>query len=173
QEPVGRQNFTLAHELAHLLYSEGTSACYMPLELRKVHNGEESKANRFAVELLLPAQELEVDFLRRDLPRTPSEEQLRPLARKWGVSVQALGYRLEELGLVSKGFTDQIVEGRPPFLRRPKTPAWERQLGRKFVETSIEGYQKGVISSSKLSSIFGVTVRKVLEEIEKRSTKTS
>lgn len=169
REPKGRKNFTLAHELAHLLYRQGSSLCYIPLKFSEPLGGLEHKANQVAIELLLPRSAVLEDFRKRNLSRTPLERELAQMASKWAVSIQALGYRLEKLGLIEGGLTDEIVDSRPKYPRRPKTPAWERQLGKRFVETSIEAYQKGLISSGKLAHSLGITIRKTLEEIAKRT----
>jgi Zn-dependent peptidase ImmA (M78 family) len=95
------------------------------------------------------------------------------MASKWGVSVQALGYRLENLGLMDKGITEKFVESRPKYLRHPKTPSWERQLGKRFVGTSFEAFEKGLITSGKLADSLGITMRDALNEIELRRKKKS
>jgi XRE family transcriptional regulator, fatty acid utilization regulator len=167
-EPQGRRNFTLAHELAHLLYRHASSLCHIPLKLSEVHGNIEVKANQFAIELLLPETSAIGDFGRRELSRTPSSKELGQMAGKWGVSIQALGYRLENLGLIEWGHTDTLFELQPPFLRRPRTPRWEKQLGKEFVGTTFEAYQRGLISTGKLASSLGITVREALKEIERR-----
>jgi len=168
KEPKGRRNFTLAHELAHLLYGHGSSLCYIPFKFSEPLKGQEKKANIFAIELLLPESGVVQDFEKRNLSITPSEIELGQMASKWGVSVQALGYRLENLGKIERGLTDEIVESKPTQFRRPKTPTWERQLGKRFVETSIEAYQKGLISSGKLAHALRVPIRKALEIAEQQ-----
>jgi len=170
KESKGRRNFTLAHELAHLLYDDGSSVCYIPIPFAKPVGNIEYKANQVAVKLLLPEAGVIEDFEKKNLSKTPSEKELGQIAGKWGVSLQALGYRLEELGLIEKGYTDKLVEP-PPHFRPSITPRWERQLGKKFVETTFEAYHKGLISSGKLSHTLGLTVRKTLEEIGKRAGK--
>jgi len=162
----GRRNFTLAHELAHLLYSHGSSACYIPSRISEVYETTERKANQFAVELLLPETGVIDDFKKRNLPKTPSEQQLRQMAIKWRVSIQALGYRLEGLSLVNKGLTNKIIESRPAYFRRPKIPTWERRLGNRFVRTSIEAYRKNLISVGRLAHALQIPVRKALERVE-------
>ena len=162
----GRRNFTLSHELAHLLYSHGSSACYIPSDISGVHERIERKANQFATELLLPKTGVVHDFKKRNLPRKPSEKQLRQMSIKWGVSIQALGYRLEGLGLVNAGLTNKIVESRPAYFRRPKTPTWKRRLGKSFVGTSIEAYQNNLISVGKLAHVLQIPIRKAMDITE-------
>lgn len=168
-ELKGRRNFTLAHELAHLVYRHESTVCYIPLKFGEIHRGIEYKANQFAIELLLPESSVEKDFSKRNLSATPSPQELGQVAYKWGVSLQALGYRLEKLGLITIGHTDTLWEVRPPHFRPPKTPAWERQLDKQFVKTTFDAYQKGLISSGKLAHSLGITIRKALEEIAKRT----
>ena len=166
KDTPGRRNFTLAHELAHLVYRHGSCACYIPKEIGPHQERIEHKANEFAVELLLPRNGVTLDFQRRNLPKEPSEKQLGQMANKWGISIQALGYRLESLNLIKQGLTKRIVEARPAFLRRPKIPTWERRLGKSFVTTSIEAYQKNLISVSRLAHALQIPIRKAIEIVE-------
>jgi len=168
KEVKGRRNFTLAHEVAHIVYNHGPSICFITLKYDESLRDLEYNANQFAIELLLPEPGIRGDYEKRNLSRTPLERELAQMASKWGVSLQALGYRLENLGLIKKGFTDKIVEPKPEHFRRPKTPSWERQLGKTFVETSIEAYQEGLISSGKLAHALQIPIRKALERIEQK-----
>jgi len=168
-ELKGRKNFTLAHELAHLFYGHEFTLCYIPVKLSEVYGDIEFKANEFAVELLLPETSMVEDFRRRGLSPTPSQKELGQMAGKWGVSIQALGYRLENLRLIEAGYTDTLFELRPKFFRRSRTPKWKRQLGKEFVGTALEAYDKGLISAGKVASGLGITVREAMKEIEQRS----
>jgi Zn-dependent peptidase ImmA (M78 family)/DNA-binding XRE family transcriptional regulator len=163
RDTKGRKNFTLAHELAHILYSDGSSLCFIPIKFSEIHENIEYTANQFTVEFLLPGQEIRNDFKKRNLSSTPTEAELSQIAYKWNVSIQALGYRLENLNLIKKGHTDTLLEAKPLRFRRPKTPAWERQLGKRFVETAIESYKKNLISVSKLSHVLRIPIRKAME----------
>ena len=166
KDSKGRRNFTLAHELGHLLYDHGTCACYIPMMISDVHHTVERKANQFAAEFLLPEIPVVKDFHHRNLGRSPSETQLASMAARWMVSVQALGYRLEKLQLVKAGVTDKIVESRPTFFRRPKVPPWERRLGKRYVDTTLSAYRSNLISASKLAHALQIPIRKALEKIE-------
>lgn len=165
KELPGRKNFTLAHECAHLLYHHDSSLCKIALE--EVTTREESIANKFAVELLLPESGVRSDFRRRALSTTPSEKQLAQMSGKWHVSIEALGYRLESLQLIKKGVTKKLkasweARGRQ-FRRRPKAPTWERRLGKRFVSLAVEAHQGGNISISKLAHSLGIPIRKAME----------
>jgi Zn-dependent peptidase ImmA (M78 family)/DNA-binding XRE family transcriptional regulator len=164
-DPIGRRNFTLAHELAHLLYDHGSSLCYIHLSFGRTTKSIESIANQVAVELLMPKSGIVDDFQKRNLTSHPTEKELIAMAAKWNVSFQALSYRLENLNLIAQGITDKFVESKPKHFRRSKTPTWERRLGKRFVATSIEAYQKNIISIGKLAHVLQIPIRKAMERI--------
>jgi Zn-dependent peptidase ImmA (M78 family) len=99
-----RQRFTIAHELGHMLL-HGNSKIFIDrgsLVYRRDATSSqgtevsEIEANRFAAELLMPRR-----FLERDLASAgidlEDEETLSKLAKKYGVSVQALMWRIDYL----------------------------------------------------------------------------
>lgn len=82
--------FTLAYELGHLVmhaFAEVSSS-------REI--GHES--NLFAAELLMPRSEIKGDLKNKliDIPR------LGELKKKWGVSMQSLLYRANDVGIISE-----------------------------------------------------------------------
>ncbi|MES1197319.1 MAG: ImmA/IrrE family metallo-endopeptidase [Pseudomonadota bacterium] len=96
-----RQRFTIAHELGHFLLHEGEEVHVdkvfkvnfrSPMSSAAV-DVEEIEANAFAASLLMP-----VTFLRSDLKGVlfdiENDAQVELLAKKYGVSTQAMGYRL-------------------------------------------------------------------------------
>lgn len=85
---VLRRRFSAAHELGHLVLHPHPA----PGDTR-----HEREANRFAAEFLMPAR----DILRL-LPRRLDLAQLVDLQQQWGVSVQALLRRCQELGTISQ-----------------------------------------------------------------------
>ena|GEM_PF-5835341 len=69
--------------------------------------GEETEANRFAAELLMPEYLLEAVVATLELPYVPDDSdallenpELQRLAKKAGVSAQALAFRLTALALL-------------------------------------------------------------------------
>lgn len=100
-----RQRFTIAHELGHLLLHDhdeihvdrGFRVRLRSGASREGLDRDEMEANRFAAELLMP-----MDFLRADLEEQEfdlaDDDELRSLARRYGVSTQALAIRLNGLG---------------------------------------------------------------------------
>jgi len=167
----GRKNFTLVHEYAHFLYDHGPSVC--EIHLGKVLHlvKEEQIANQFAIELLLPKLGIEEDFQKHGLSVRPLEREIGQMSGRWCVSMQALGYRLESLQLVEKGFTDDLIaswETKPTRFRRSKIPTWERRLGNRFVGTALEAYKREYISISKLAHSLGIPIRKAVERAEQK-----
>ena len=108
-----RQRFTLAHELGHfLLHKRSSSGLHVDdsdffIKFRDHHSSdgsdrEEREANSFAAELLMPSSLLERDVkkLREGLSLS-DETTVRKLASRYGVSLQALTFRLVNLGLIN------------------------------------------------------------------------
>ncbi|MBK8246841.1 MAG: ImmA/IrrE family metallo-endopeptidase [Gemmatimonadetes bacterium] len=104
--PPNRQRFTIAHELGHFVLHEGGT--YVDrgttLRLRSVASNsgsivEEREANQFAAALLMPAA-----WLRREVKMHAidlgDDESLRLLCERFGVSNQAMMYRLMNLRLL-------------------------------------------------------------------------
>ena len=87
--PADRCRFTLAHELAHVLFHHHV---FLPPISRDL----EDEANIFASELLMPAADIRGEFTER-----VTLEDLAALKSYWRVSIQALIMRGASLGLVS------------------------------------------------------------------------
>jgi Zn-dependent peptidase ImmA (M78 family) len=101
-----RQRFTIAHELGHFLLHDGGTyidrGTYVRFRDSASGSGsdkEERDANQFAAALLMPR-----DVVARELSQQPfdlaDDAALMTVARKFGVSIQALSFRLVNLGLL-------------------------------------------------------------------------
>jgi Zn-dependent peptidase ImmA (M78 family)/transcriptional regulator with XRE-family HTH domain len=84
-QPADRLRFTLAHEIGHLIMHA------VPM------TDVEPEADRFAAELLMPAAEIRAEFRR---PITL--QSLAALKPRWKVSMKALAYRAQSLGILSQ-----------------------------------------------------------------------
>jgi Zn-dependent peptidase ImmA (M78 family) len=99
-DSASRKRFTCAHELGHYMWhSEEGQENYEYVDLRdpKASDGaceEEVFANKFAANLLMPFVEVQ----KAHSKGMPNFE----LARYFGVSAEAIGYRLKNLGLKSQ-----------------------------------------------------------------------
>ena len=101
--PNVRQRFTIAHELGHLLFHADDSLVVDFLDTEMAHfsyddaeREQETKANQFAADLLMPRKWIKKDFDKY------GAEGLTFLAQRYEVSEQALWFRLLNLKLVGK-----------------------------------------------------------------------
>ena len=166
----GRRAFTLAHEYAHLLRADPPTICAFMLDIP-----EERFAHQFAAIFLMPATDLRKTFVEVVGPYgiLPTDQDLGRLANRYGVSLEAMGRRLEDLELIPKGTTNARIaewEKRPTYYRGRKGPKWQRQLGEEFVSLALDAHSEGHISLSKLAKYFGQDVRKTLEFIQESRT---
>jgi Zn-dependent peptidase ImmA (M78 family) len=106
-----RQRFTIAHELGHYLLHEGETVHLdnqrgaFTINLRNSDSGRgkddsEREANLFAAELLMPTRFLEEELNGKNLDLLEDNNFLNNLAKKYQVSVQALTFRLANLGYI-------------------------------------------------------------------------
>lgn len=112
-----RQRFSVAHELGHFILHEGGTYVDRGTFVRFRHtisgsasDSEEREANQFAAALLMPS-----DLVRQEFDEHPfdpaDDEALTAMAACFGVSIQALSYRLMNLGLVTS--TLDVPSARP------------------------------------------------------------
>jgi len=105
-----RQNFTTAHELGHLLLHDQEQLHVdhgFRVRLRDDVSSQgtdeaEREANFFAASLLMPKEFLETDLASEDSVDLLDDDFLHGLARKYGVSTQALVNRLKNLGYIQE-----------------------------------------------------------------------
>ncbi len=99
-----RQRFTIAHECGHYLFHKGEEIHVdrtFRVNRRDVVSSlavdpDEIEANRFAAELLMPFDMIMADLEERGFD-VEDEQELKELARKYQVSVQALTLRINNI----------------------------------------------------------------------------
>jgi Zn-dependent peptidase ImmA (M78 family) len=105
-----RQNFTISHELGHLLLHD-QEQLHVDHEFRvRLRNDvssqgtdeAEQEANFFAASLLMPREFLKKDLATEDYVDLLDDNFLHNLAKKYGVSTQALVNRLKNLGYIQE-----------------------------------------------------------------------
>lgn len=121
---AGRRNFTIAHELAHLLLNQQYPSMYEPryrhccfnrkIVKKEVSNWYEWQADTLAAALLLPPDAIEEAMFifglgnnMKVLSRKYSQrryEQFCEMAQFLGVSKTTLAYRMEHLGLLERNY---------------------------------------------------------------------
>ncbi|OKP99498.1 ImmA/IrrE family metallo-endopeptidase [Paenibacillus sp. P46E] len=90
-----RRNFDIAHELGHLLLHYRLEFANLD---RKEHKMIENEANLFAGALLLPEDKFTMDM--KDVVYITNPDDYLDLKKKWKTSLQVLGYRATQLGLM-------------------------------------------------------------------------
>jgi len=135
---------------------------------------EERFAHKFAAVFLMPAGDLKKSFVELvgHYGILPTDQDLGRLASRYGVSLEAMGRRLEDLELIPKGTTNARIaewEKQPTYYRGRRGPIWRRQLGEEFISLALEAHSEGHISLSKLSQYFGQDVRTVMKVTEESS----
>lgn len=91
-----RRNFDLAHELGHLLLHYKVEFTHLDKDSYKE---VEKEANRFAGAFLLPEAACLEDM--RQIQRKTNPDAFIEIKKKWGTSLQVLGYRAVNLGLLT------------------------------------------------------------------------
>lgn len=107
-----RQRFTLAHEIGHLAndvlpdIDNPIIDKYETLYRSGAYGGIETKANRFAAQLLMPLKPLEnfIEEQRINNPNLGAKEAIELISAKFEVSKQAVFHRLQNIGLISKEY---------------------------------------------------------------------
>ncbi|MDE0532823.1 MAG: ImmA/IrrE family metallo-endopeptidase [Albidovulum sp.] len=99
-----RQRFTIAHECGHLILHRGKDV-YIDRAFRvnrrdsvssQATDPDEIEANRFAAELLMPYELIIRDTV-DEMIDVEDAEEIKELAERYGVSVQALTHRVTKI----------------------------------------------------------------------------
>jgi Zn-dependent peptidase ImmA (M78 family) len=107
---VNRRRFTTAHELGHYLLHDFDDVHVdrqFKVWLRSEASSqgtdlEEKEANLFAAEILMPASFIERDIQRISAFDLMDEDVIAKLAERYGVSTQAMTFRLGYLGHIEQ-----------------------------------------------------------------------
>lgn len=106
--PRRRQTFTIAHELGHhALHPHANFVDHKILYFRDSRSSQavdkkEMEANEFAAELLMPRKFL-AKALKNETVDLEDDDKIESLAKSFGVSTQALTFRLINLNLARRG----------------------------------------------------------------------
>jgi len=107
--PAERRRWTMAHEYAHYLATRDRAEV-TPVTQKRQRSESERFADAFAANFLMPRSGLSRRFheLKRSKDNKVTPATLVQLAHAYGVSVQALTLRLEDLRLVQPGTWDKL-----------------------------------------------------------------
>lgn len=160
-EAPWRRNFNFAHELFHLITwpSFSTESLH---EDRELWNEVERRANAFASSLLLPSEELSETFESRIKDNRVEYTDLIEVGREFGVSIEALLYRLLNLGFLQKDVVESLLED-DNFRSLDKsfrlTDWWKLpDIPERFGRLAFVAYQKGKLSRARLAEYLNTSL---------------
>lgn len=166
------QMFTLAHELAHVIF--GSSAAFDLREMQPANDPTEKACNMVAAEFLVPEQELRALWHEASNNREP----FQVIARQFKVSVLVAARRALDLDLIEKAefiefYRDyQNDERRKAAKRKPGGDFYETQnlrIGKRFASAIVQATREGKLLYSeayKLTGLYGKTFESYSTSLE-------
>jgi len=174
KHPAERRRASLAHEYGHLFVDR-----YKPeidyLESRGRKPPNERFAEAFAMSLLMPASSIRRRF--NDIVAATEDFQIADLCRlshMYFVSVEAMAYRLERLGLIPRGTRDHLKESgfqvrkASLMLDLPSNPETKDRFPQRYVFLAVSAFEQAKISEGQLARFLRcdpVTARSVVADI--------
>lgn len=170
--PIGKQHFTICHEIYHLYYQKGFKTAVSCTGLfDKKGNQEEYHADVFAGYLLLP--EMGVWELIPDLERSKNKisiETVLTIEHFFGCSHTALLFRLLNMGIIDLGYKESLSKGVVSMARKLgyKTHLYEKGNENEVIGDygllAYKAWENGVISESSYMGLLkdlGVDISKL------------
>lgn len=161
-----RQRYTIAHELGHLMAGDHGDIIDENINFSK--SPEESRANAFAAAFLMPENALRTAFGDQSVP---TEQLIADLLARYRVSLDALAFRLHNLGIINAAGRDAmrrmssariaLRQGRASDLQARHDWRWPGGLLRR----AVEAYVKGQISIRPIAQLVMVDPDVLLEEL--------
>jgi Zn-dependent peptidase ImmA (M78 family)/transcriptional regulator with XRE-family HTH domain len=141
-QPVQRQRYSVAHEIAHLMLHEGERVIFHPHLYMRHFDHKELEAEAFAAELLMPRELVEDSIRKLDIKKAV-EEIVFLLSYLYQVSFSAMSTRLYNLNLITRTTYNLLtsvkpstlensltkVPGKRPFKANSFLPSLEAELG--------------------------------------------
>ena len=158
EEAPWRINFTLAHELFHII----TWKTFDPADLEQneaLFKDIEKKAERFASTLLLPESAVREELNARIREQKLSFSDIVDVAREFGVSTQALLYRMANMHLLAWEKANDLAKNDELMMidRRARRDAdYEAPTSQRFILLAVKCLRKGLISRGKFSELLNI-----------------
>lgn len=164
-EAPWRQNFDLAHELFHLITWEAVvlSQNYTDDEYSE---DIERKADAFASALLLPDEEMLNEIMERaEESKQISYSDVVDIAIEFGVSTQALVYRLFHLNIITTFEQAKKIATDSELLQisnKKRKGKWGRE-SEQFIAYAVRCLRKGLISRGKFAEFMDIDDRNKID----------
>jgi Zn-dependent peptidase ImmA (M78 family)/lambda repressor-like predicted transcriptional regulator len=166
-----RQRFTLAHEIGHLAAGDSQDL-HVDESVFGRKAPDETRANAFAASFLMPAQ-----AIRDAVPHGfVSEEIVAALLGRFGVSLDALAFRLHNIGVVDAVGRDRVrsMSSNRIVLRNGRASdlqaRGDRRVPGNLLQRTIEAYTQAKISIRPLATLLSVPAEKLLAELSPART---
>jgi hypothetical protein len=117
---------------------------------------------------LMPADDMQRQVQARGISMTTiSMSDVQSLAQRYGASLEATIYQLEELAVIDEPTKNMLLAAGQPkgFPRSPRGPRWRRRLGKRYVEVAFRAYGSGQLSLPKLAGYLHTDIRRVRDEL--------
>ena len=155
-----RRNYSLAHELFHLLTQDQLSVCSKE-QIEKL-------ANVFASGLLLPSEHLlsAIDVRLED--GKVSYENLVEIAREFEVSIDALLWRLVNIGrLEAAAVKEALGTSNLRAIDKASFPRWEQRscVPERYVRLCFLAYRQGKLGLAKLAEFLETNIVDLAEQV--------
>lgn len=156
-----RQRFTLAHELAHVLFGDGTHVDAVDGE----RTPQEVLCDEFARNLLIPRAGVRAWLARTGIAVSRAgvdERTMALLARHFGASPDVTRIQLDRMGLVSGRLRDAgLPSGRRwayrygwgPQFDSDQAAAGQPRVPRRILDRSVEAYRQGKLGIAALAKL--------------------
>jgi len=163
-EDIYRQNFTLAHEIAHAIfdYQETINVSYEHYKSNQRLDLREVRANEFASSFLIPKE-----IFSRVKGSQWTDENFRTLAKRLQVNSEPLSIAMMNAGAITSvqqryfktvkvNHSDKIdpeLKGLSTRMYETKSKLLQRGINDFYVRKCYEAYDKGAISSGRLADM--------------------
>lgn len=151
---IERRRLTTMHELCHLLYNNNFSKQLSAHEKEKL-------CNAFANEMLLPCVKLKSLFTGKS---QIAIEELISISRNYGISVDAIVYKLKELDIIGeKRYRNYFILKNmyPDFKKKVERPRYKEEETTRFQTMVYSALGQDLISNSKAASLLGISISDV------------
>lgn len=171
--PPQRRRVSMVHEYGHLIvdrYKPGID--YISMAGRKPAN--ERFAETFGLSFLMPASSVRARF--HEIVTTTNDFRVTDLCRLahfYFVSVEAMSLRLEKLGLIPKGCSENLKESRFSPMRAGKIlelvphPETSQPYPQRYKFLAVHAFDQGNITQSRLAKLLRcdvVTARQIVTD---------
>lgn len=165
KRPEGRIRFDMAHELGHILLHPWSES--LDLITKEEFKAREKQANMFASALLLPKESFS-----NDVQAYPTDlNYYQYLKKKWHVSIQAMIYRSNQLGIITDNQFQYLMRQVSKKGWRKKEPGdTPYSLNENIFQGAIDLLvEENILSPTKILQVFkknGITLHyKDIEEL--------